>query len=520
MELLELLWIGSAFVAGLLASRLKLPPLVGYLVAGYGLNLAGIRSEAMLAHLAEIGILLLLFTVGLKLRLRTLLKREVLGVGGLHLLIVAGVFALFFFLQQQRITGGLLLGISMAFSSTVLAVKVLEDNRELGSFHGRTVMGILILQDVVAVGLLAVVGAGVPSPWALGLLGLPLLRPVAVWLFEMTRNDELRLLLGMLLAFAGGQLAERVGISHDLGALLMGVLLAGHPDAEDLGRKLWGVKEVMLVAFFLQIGLLGVPTAEEMQMAAGLLMLLPLQGWLFFTLLLVAGLRSRTGFVAALALMTYSEFALIVSVPIIDSGLLGAEWKPALGFAVAASLALAALLNRYSHALFTRLEPWLLWFERRVPHPDQLPANLGHAEWLVVGMGRTGKTAYETLNKHRHRVLGLDADPIRVNRLQEAGLRVMYGDGEDIELWANTPLDGIRGILLTLPDFRSRQQALTHLRARGFRGTIGTTAFNPGEDPVFYRLGADVVFHPLTEAGEMLAERMLETPVESVSIGS
>lgn len=507
---MDILWIASAFSAGLIATRLWLPPVVGYLVAGYGLNLGGIRAEALLSQLSDIGILLLLFTVGLKIKIRTLFKREVLGVGGLHLLVVAGLFGLVFVLQDKQITGGLVLGVSLAFSSTVLAVKVLEDNRELASFHGRTVMGILILQDLVAVGMLAVVGARTPSPWALELLALPLLRPAAVWLFDATRNDELRLLLGILLAFAGGKLADSVGISHELGALLMGVLLAGHPDADDLARKLWGLKESMLVAFFLQIGLMGAPNSKQLLMAGGLLAVLPLQGWLFFTLLLVTGLRSRTGFVAALALMTYSEFALIAAVPAIDSGILPADWKPVLGAAVAASLAIAALTNRYSHRLFMWLEPRLIGFERRVPHPDQLPTNLGNAEWLIVGMGRTGKAAYETLDRRRQKVVGLDADPIRVGQLQRDGLRVLYGDGEDPELWANTELTKLSGIILTVPEARARQMAMNHVRVKGFRGVIGTTAFSSDEDPMLFRLGADVVFHPLTEAGEMLATRMLE----------
>lgn len=507
---MELIWIVSAYAAGLLASRLWLPPLVGYLLAGYALHAAGFRAETLLSEFADIGILLLLFTVGLKLKLRSLFKREVLGVGTLHLLIVAGVSGLIFLLDHQHLSGGLVLGVSLAFSSTVLAVKVLEDNRELGSFHGRTVMGILIFQDLVAVALLAAAGGSTPSPWAFGLLGLPLIRPLAKWLFNATRNSELRLLLGILLAFSGGELAEFVGISRELGALLMGVLLAGHPDANDLGRTLWGLKEALLVAFFLQIGLLGTPTTGQLLMAAGLLAALPLQGGLFFTLLLLIGLRARTGFVAALALMTYSEFALIAAVPVIEDGLLEPEWKPVLGVAVAASLGLAALLNRSSHRLYTWLEPWLIRFERRVPHPDQLPADFGNAEWLVVGMGRSGKAAYETLDRQRHKVMGLDSDPTRVCQLKEAGLRVVYGDVEDHSLWEQADMRRVCGLVLAMPDFRARQTALANIRASGFSGTIGTTAFNIHEDPVLYQSGADVVFHPLTEAGERLAERVLE----------
>ena len=507
---MELIWITSAYAAGLLASRLLLPPLVGYLLAGYALHMAGFRSQTLLAEFADIGILLLLFTVGLKLKLRSLFKREVFGVGTLHLLIVAGVSGLIFLLDHQRLSGGLVLGVSLAFSSTVLAVKVLEDNGEVESFHGRTVMGILIFQDLVAVGLLAVAGGSSPSPWALGLLAFPLLRPLAKWLFEATRSSELRLLMGILLAFSGGELAESVGISRDLGALLMGVLLAGHPEASDLGRKLWGLKEALLVAFFLQIGLLGTPTAEQLLMAIGLLLALPLQGWLFFTLLILIGLRARTAFVAALAMMTYSEFALIVAIPVIKDGLLEPDWKPVMGVAVAASLGLAALLNRYSHLLYTRLEPWLIRFERRVPHPDQLPADFGNAEWLVVGIGRSGRAAYETLDKKRYKVMGLDSDPDRVGLLRNEGLRVVYGDVGDHSLWEQANLNRLLGIVLAVPDFRARQTALVNIRASGFAGTIGTTSFNVNDDATLYQSGADVVFHPLTEAGERLAECVLE----------
>ncbi len=509
---MELLWISTAYTAGLLASRLFLPPLVGYLAAGYGLFLLGIRSEELLSRLAEIGILLLLFTVGLKLNLSTLLKREVLGVGGLHLFIVSAISGLVFFMQDNRVTGGLVLGVSLAFSSTVLAVKVLEDNRELGAFHGRTVMGILILQDIIAVALLAVAGGQRPSIWAFGLLALPLARPLALRLFEASRGDELQLLLGITLAFAGGQLADAVGIANDLGALLMGVLLAGHRDAGDLAKKLWGLKEVFLVAFFLQIGLAGIPTRDEALEAAGLLALLPLQGMLFFALLLLAGLRARTAFVASLALMTYSEFALIVSTVVIEGGLLSEGWKPVLGCAVAGSLALAAPLNRVSHRLFTWWEPVLARYERRVRHPDRLPVSTGAAEWLVFGMGRTGMAAYLALERRRSRVMGLDADPIRVRKFRDQGLRVQYGDAEDSELWDNLPLKRIKGVILTLPDFEARRLAVGRLRARGFRGSVGTTAFHYHEDPILYRAGADVVFHPLSEAGERLAERVLEIP--------
>lgn len=507
---LVLTWLGAAFLAGLGVTRIGMPPLVGYLLAGYGLHYAGLELVQPLPLLAELGIQLLLFSVGLKIQLRMLVRREVLGVGGLHLLLVAGVSGLMFLLEQQALSGGLLLGASLAFSSTVLAVKVLDDNGDLESFQGRTVMGILILQDLVAVGLLSLTSSTLPSPWALSLLLLPLLKPLARLIFSLSKDRELRLLLGLLFAFAGGSLAELAGVSKDLGAFLMGVLLAGHPQTDGLSKRLWSIKEVLLVAFFLEIGLMGLPDERQLLEALGLLLLLPLQGILFFVLMLIIGLRARTSFLGSLALMTYSEFALIAVGPVVEDGLLDPGWEPVLGLAVAASLAFAALLNRYSGVLFGWLEPILVRFERQVPHPDQLPVHFGSSRWLVVGMGQVGRAVYDSLNRRQKRVMGLDSDPTRAPELARKGYRVLYGDAEDPALWSREELKRLRGVVVAVPEFRSRLISLEIVRRSGFRGTLGTIADDVEEDAALFRAGADIVFHPLAEGGERLADKMID----------
>lgn len=511
---MELVWLGTAYLAGLIASRCYCPPLVGYLVAGYALCAAGVQTDNRLAQLADIGIELLLFTVGLKLRLGSLIRREVLGVGSLHLLLVTAASVAVFFTLGGHVTGGLVLGASLAFSSTVLAVKVLEDSGELSTMYGRDVLSILILQDVVAIGLLALTHDKQPTPWAFGLLLLPLLRPLAYRLLNLSRDDELKLLLGVSLALAGGLLATQVGISSDLGALLMGIMLAGHVDIDELAKKMWSVKELFLVAFFLQIGLAGLPGQHEIWQALGLLSLLPLQGVLFFALFILVGLRARTAFVSALALMTYSEFALITSDAVVKSGLLPVAWHATIGLAVALSLAVAAPLNYVSHRLFSLLEPLLVRFERTGYHPDRLPTTIGVAEWLVIGMGRTGMAAYLEFNRQDTLVVGLDADPSVLEKLLAEGRRVLYGDAEDIELWDNLPLAKIKGVILTIPEFEVRSSAISQLKQRNFQGCIGTVCFHAHEEDALYRLGATFVIHPLIEAGKQLVERMIIEPLD------
>ena len=153
----EALWISFAFVLGLTVKAIGLPPLVGYLAAGFvlsGLSAAtdlAIEATDVLEHIAHLGVLLLLFTVGLKLKLRSIISPEVIGGSLLHFGITCAVFAPgLYLLMELTWQTAFLLAIALSFSSTVLAAKVLETKRELRAFHGRVAIGILIMQDLIA----------------------------------------------------------------------------------------------------------------------------------------------------------------------------------------------------------------------------------------------------------------------------------------------------------------------------------------------------------------------------------
>ncbi|MEN1728917.1 MAG: cation:proton antiporter, partial [Pseudomonadota bacterium] len=256
----EVFSIGLAFVFGLAVKQIGLPPLVGFLAAGFGLNYLGQRygvlpgyTGEVLEHVAHLGVLLLLFTVGLKLKVRQLGQAAVLGGGLLHFALSLVIFVpglmLLVGLEAQM---ALLVGIALSFSSTVLAAKILESKRELTAFHGRIAIGILIVQDLIALLVLSVFGGKNPSIFALGVFALPLLRPVLHWLLDLSGRDEMLVLVGMVLAVVlGGMGFESVGLSSELGALVMGVLLGSHARAKDVSESLSGLKELFLVGFFL-----------------------------------------------------------------------------------------------------------------------------------------------------------------------------------------------------------------------------------------------------------------------------
>src|SRR5690554_157680 len=352
----EAIWISFAFGLGLLVKAVGLPPLIGYLAAGFLLSglsaTTGITIEATnaLGHIAHLGVLLLLFTVGLKLKLKSIVRPEVIGGSLLHFVITCAMFApgLYLLLDLSWKTA-LLLAIALSFSSTVLAAKVLESKRELRAFHGRVAIGILIMQDLIALVAMSIAAGKTPSEWALIVFGLPLLRPILFKLLDASGHDELLILLGLLLAVVlGGFGFESVGLSSELGALVFGAMLASHPRSREISKSLWSVKEVFLVGFFLQIGIGGLPDNDALLFAFLTALILPLKGILFFILLLMFHLKARSSFLSTLALTNYSEFGLIVASIALP------EWLVPLAISVSLSFLISAPLNRLSHALFER----------------------------------------------------------------------------------------------------------------------------------------------------------------------
>ena len=512
---MDVVWVGAAYIAGLLGSRVGFPPLVGYLLAGFVLFAFGQHSSEALHNLADVGVWLLLFAVGLKFRLQNLIRPEVLGVGGLHL-VISSCVVLGVMIISLGFGNALYLAVGLAFSSTVLAIKLLEDKGELNSYHGRVVVGILILQDLVAIVLLAFAGAKQPTIWAFGFLLIPLARPVLLRLLSLSGHDELLLLFGVSLALLGGTLAQLVGISSELGALIFGAILAGHERTSELADVLWGLKETFLVAFFLTIGLGGLPPLGLLVWLPLVFLALPLQGALFFYLFLQFGLRARTAFVASAALTSYGEFSLIVVKPLIQSGQLEAGWASLLGMIIALSLVIAAPLNRQVHVLYQRLEPWLLRYERNTILIDREPTQLGAANWLVIGMGRTGGAAYKQLEASGQQVMGLDSDPEKLERHRQKGRNVLYGDAEDPELWERLELTGLKGVIVTAPDLEARLRALEGLQRRGFTGRKAVLSHHVEEEAELERAGATLLFRPFAEAGERMAQRALEPEITAL----
>jgi len=506
----EAIWISFAFGLGLLVKAVGLPPLVGYLAAGFvlsGISAATditIEATDVLAHIAHLGVLLLLFTVGLKLKLRSIISREVIGGSLLHFGITCTVFTPgLYLLMDLELKTAFLLAIALSFSSTVLAAKVLETKRELRAFHGRVAIGILIMQDLVALVVMSLAAGQTPSQWALIVFGLPLLRPLLYKLLDASGHDELLVLLGLLLALVVGGLGfEAVGLSSELGALVFGAMLANHPRSQELAKSLWSVKEVFLVGFFLQIGIGGLPDGEAMIFAIIATLVLPLKGILFFFLLLLFRLRARSGFLSSLSLTNYSEFGLIVASVALP------EWLIPLAITVSLSFVISAPLNRFSHSLYERFSGSLGQFESQTRHPDEQPVSLGDTKVLVMGMGRTGTAAYDWLNESEPALIGLDSDPAKTRTHQEAGRNVVFADAEDNTFWEGLHMPNVEAVILAMNDIEGKLIAARMLRKKGFKGYVVAHTLYADEAKKIREAGADEAYLTMSETGVALASHL------------
>lgn len=516
---MSFIWILVAFLFGYGAKQLSLPPLVGYLLAGFILHGFGVEPEASLETLAELGISLMLFTIGLKVNIKQLLRIDIWSAALGHMsawvmflfpiLSLLGALFSFEYLELSMAQAALV-GFALSFSSTVCAIKVLEDNAELKTKHSDLAIGILIVQDIIAVGFLIAATGKVPSPWAVCLLALFLLRPFLKWLSNSSGHGELLPLLGFLLALGGVQLFELVNLKGDLGALVVGMLVAGLPKANEMYKSLMSFKDLFLISFFLSIGFTALPTLDMWGIAIVLSLILPIKLILFFFIFTSLARRARTSLLSALLLGNYSEFGLIVASLSVTQGWLSEQWLVIIALSVSLSFVFSTLIYKSAHRVYAANKNWLLKFQQKTGELLTPYETLPNAQILIIGMGRVGSGAYEELTKHYpNEVWALDVEQERVNNYKERGINVTWGDADDVEFWECIDLTKIRLVMLAIPSVVEMKNIIMQLKRLNYPGRIAVIARYEDEREELLKLGADVAFNYYAEVGIGFAEESI-----------
>jgi len=519
---MDAILIAIAFLFGFGAQIVKLPPLVGFLVAGFVLHGFGKEGGEALATISDLGVTLMLFSIGLKLRIRNLTRPEIWGGTSLHTILVVALFAPIVFGLAALVAGAsgidwktaVLLAFALSFSSTVFAVKALTDNGDLGAVHGRVAIGVLVMQDILAVLFLTFASGKIPSLWVLAAVPVLLIsRPVLGWLLGRSGRGELLILCGLFLALVVGAKAfDVVGLKADLGALFVGVLVGWHPRASELRKSLNMVTDLLLVGFFLQIGLESSITLQAFGWAALFILLLPLKSLGLFWLLTRFRLRARTSWMATLALSTYSEFGLIVMALGVAQGIVGAEWLVAIALAMSLSLLAASPLNRMAEKIYDPISNRLRRWETRGRHQDDLPVIEKGERIAIFGMGRVGLAAYHALEtQFPGRVIGFDRDPTSVQQHCEEERNVLLADATDSDFWERVcPRDDLDLVVLAMPVHSANIHAVQTLRRHNFQGVVAASGMFPHEIRELRALGVDTAFNLYSQAGSNFARHIVQ----------
>jgi len=516
----DLLWIGPALIAGIAAARVGLPPMVGYLLCGFVLNFSGVYDHDRLTMIGNLGVTLLLFTIGLKLDLRSLLRPVIWAGTTLHTAIVVAVLGTLLYWMSlagiQAFAGidigkAMLIGFALSFSSTVFAVKTLEDKGEYQSRYGQTAIGVLIMQDIFAVVFLAASTGKLPSLWALGLLVLIPMRYVLMHLLNRAgHSGELQILYGIALAFGGYALFDAVDVKGDLGALIIGAMLASHPLAGDVSKRLLGFKDLLLVGFFLSIGMSGDLTVSAMLIALLLTVLVIFKVVLFFVLFTRFKLRARTATLSSLTLANYSEFGLIVGAIAVSNAWLTEDWLVTIALALTMTIIIAAPINLHAIRLYDRLRPIARKFETESVLPEDEPVDTGGAKVAVIGMGQLGTGVYDQLAPdYGHLLIGIDSDPDIIATHKAAGRNVVRVDVTDDEMWETTNVTPMEVGILALKDHQENLGIVNRVRERKRNAKLFAVARHEDEVAELIEAGAEAAWDMYSKAGIGLASEVV-----------
>jgi Kef-type K+ transport system membrane component KefB len=530
---------------GLVGLALRQPLIVSFIAVGIlagpsALHIA--RSSEYIELLAELGVAVLLFLVGLKLDLKLIRTLGAValttGLGQVIFTSVIG-FLICLGLGLNALTS-LYVAVALAFSSTIIIVKLLSDKKEIDSLHGQVALGILIVQDllvVLAMVVLSALGSGVTADAPLRevtmtlVFGFALLALVGLFIRylaeplvrRVARAPELLICFAIGWAALLAAIGDYLGLGKELGGLLAGVSLASTPFRESIATRLAPLRDFLVLFFFIGLGArLDLGLLDQELLAAVALSLFVLIGKPLIVLIIMGlmGYRKRTVFLTGLSLAQISEFSLIFMAMGLSIGQVDEQALDLVTLVGLITIGISTYMITYSHQLYEWLEPLLGPFEREVPHREDRDAGL--CKWqkfdvLLFGLGRYGMGIARRLRQHGLKVLAVDFNPEVIGTLGGKDMAVIYGDANDPEFIGSLPLGSAKWAVSAVPEHRTglthddpRAALIQALRFHGFTGRIAVPAQRAIDIDRLREAGADLVFLPFQDAADQAVALMLE----------
>lgn len=521
-----------AFVVSYVISIFRQPIVIGYIIAGIVAaciiesGYFDITSSSEIIHVfSQFGIAFLLFIVGLHLNPRVIkeigVSSMLIGLGQMALTFVAGFIVSYYILAYSLVTSAYV-SIVLMFSSTIIVMKLLSDKKQLDSLYGKIAIGVLIIQDLIAVAVLmfissmssevnlssfafkSVLGGGglIFALILFGYFGLP------KFINSIARSQELLFLFSIFWCFLIAALFEFLGFSIEIGALVAGVVLSISPYSTEISSKIRPLRDFFLIIFFIILGLnINLSGIQNVFLNAMILSLIALilKPIILMGLMALFGYTKRSNFLLGTTLAQISEFSLIILALGVSLGHISNEILSTLTLTGIITITLSTYMVIYSNEFYRKMKN-LIFEKGNIKKERKIKKEY---DAILFGYNRIGFSILRSLKRIKKDYLVVDFNPDTIADLNRFKIPSLYGDVYDYELLGELPLDKIKLAVSTIPDFETNFLLIESIRIVNPNAIIIVRAHQIEDALKLYRKGASYVLTPHFLGGEFIA-RMIE----------
>jgi monovalent cation:H+ antiporter-2, CPA2 family len=531
--------LGAATAGGFVANRLQQPVLLGYLIAGMAIGPAGlgwVALEGDIQVLAEIGVALLLFALGVEFSLKDLLRMKTIALGGgtvqiLSTIALGGGLA-YCTGAVDTIPTAIFLGAVLSLSSTAVVLKSLIERNEVQTAFGQVMLAILIVQDLGLGVMLAVLPALSQPPETIGsavvaailkallFLGLSILAgkwiiPTIVRRIVMTASQELFLLAILVLCLGIAIVTYSMGLGIAMGAFVAGLMISNIEYADHALDRVLPMRDVFATLFFASIGLL-IDPMFLLQNAGTLVALVAVtmlgKGLIVTAIVYLFRYPLQTAITVGLGINQIGEFSFVLAGVAKSQGLFSAQLYGLTVGTTAATLLLSPFMLKITPAVIRRLSElsWLNRLLRIAPEPQLVGDEASLQDHIVVaGYGRVGQTLVRMLYFQGHSILVIDNNESSFATLREQGIPYLFGDAASITVLDRANLRQAKSMAITLPDPMATRLAVNRALSIAPDLDVTVRAHVNAEIESLYQLGANEVVQPEFEAALEMGAHML-----------
>ncbi|MFA5953317.1 MAG: cation:proton antiporter [Candidatus Pacearchaeota archaeon] len=519
-----------AFIVSYIVRLLNQPIIIGYIIAGiilspFLINLGA--STDMIDSFSQFGIAFLLFIVGLHLNPKVIkdigVASLVVGLG--QIIFIFGItFAIAFKLLNFDLISSLFIGIAISFSSTIIVMKILSDKSQLDSLFGKISIGILIIQDLVAIAVLIFMssitkGKQVFTPGIEGILigaGLVILLFLIGYFLlpritkTVAKSQELLFLFSICWCFIIAAIFSYLGFSMEIGALIAGVILSVSPYSAEISSKIRPLRDFFLIIFFIILGLkiqfanFGKIIVNALIFSGIALILKPIILMFFMKFFKYT---KRTNFLTGIALGQISEFSIIILALGVSLNYVLPETLNTIILTLIITILLSTYLIIYSEKIYQKTSRFFSVFESKKIREERKEHHLKkNYEAILFGYNRIGFNILNSLKKINKDYLVVDFNPDIIKDLNQLKIPALYGDVFDLELLEDLHLDKVKLAVSTIPDLETNMLLIEFVRSVNPEAIVILRAHSIEEAMQLYNQGASYVLTPHFLGGEYVAK--------------